>query len=345
MNLVAKKSRFPFTSFPNCWYRVAYSKEIKSGEVKPLYYFGKDLVLFRTEKGIPYVFDAHCLHLGAHLGHGGKVKGENIQCPFHGWRYDSNGKCTYIPYSNNLPPNAQIRKWPTREVNGVIIVYYHSEGAPPTWEIPDVSEYTGGVQFHKAKQWKLRTHPQDLAENALDMAHFVNVHPSKNIISAPKLDNIEINGPVTTLQISTGFKIPSTASWLLGKEMVGLYTNRLYGVSCFFALGSVEGKRGFQTASITWSTPIDEEYCDVHLTFGIPSFFKNPLGYFTTVTSRQEGIKFFEQDFPVVENKIYRSTALLCDEEAQITKLRHWSSQFYPESASPITNYLNSKVS
>ena len=61
------KSRFPFTSFPNGWYRLAYSDELRPGQVKPLHYFDKDLVLFRTENGKAYVLDAHCPHLGAHL--------------------------------------------------------------------------------------------------------------------------------------------------------------------------------------------------------------------------------------------------------------------------------------
>ena len=46
-----QKSRFPFTPFANGWFRVAYSDELHPGQVKPLYYFGKDLVLFRTDNG------------------------------------------------------------------------------------------------------------------------------------------------------------------------------------------------------------------------------------------------------------------------------------------------------
>ena len=53
---------------PNGWFQIAASDEIKPGEVKPLKYFGKDLVIWRSEDGELSVLDAFCPHLGAHLG-------------------------------------------------------------------------------------------------------------------------------------------------------------------------------------------------------------------------------------------------------------------------------------
>ena len=65
-----------------------------------LHYFGRELVLFRTESGEAHAVDAYCAHLGAHLAVGGKVEGEGIRCPFHGWCYDgASGQCTDIPYT------------------------------------------------------------------------------------------------------------------------------------------------------------------------------------------------------------------------------------------------------
>jgi len=75
-------SRFPMPRYPNGWAQVAYSEELPPGGVMPLQYFGRDLVLFRTESGAPQVLDAHCGHMGAHLGHGGRVEGDSIVCHF-----------------------------------------------------------------------------------------------------------------------------------------------------------------------------------------------------------------------------------------------------------------------
>ena len=73
---------------PNGWFAVAWSRELHAGDVRPIHYFGEDLVLFRTRSGQARVLDAFCPHLGAHLGYGGRVMGETVRCPFHGWQFD-----------------------------------------------------------------------------------------------------------------------------------------------------------------------------------------------------------------------------------------------------------------
>ena len=66
-------------------------------------YLGQDLVLFRGEDGIARVFDAYCPHLGAHLGIGGRVCGDGLACPFHGWRFDGEGHLAEVPGLDRKP--------------------------------------------------------------------------------------------------------------------------------------------------------------------------------------------------------------------------------------------------
>src|SRR5690349_11235672 len=89
--------RYYTAPIPTGWFQIAYSDELPPGAVVPLRYFGKDLVLFRTETGKLTLLDAHCPHLGAHLGHGGKVRGEVIECPFHAWQFGATGECVAVP--------------------------------------------------------------------------------------------------------------------------------------------------------------------------------------------------------------------------------------------------------
>ena len=79
--------RYPFPPFPDGWFQVGYSDELAPGQVVPLKYFGRELVLYRGEDGVAHLLDAHCPHLGAHLGHGGRVVGADIECPFHAWKF------------------------------------------------------------------------------------------------------------------------------------------------------------------------------------------------------------------------------------------------------------------
>ena len=66
--------RYPFP-LPFGWFQVAYSSDLEPGQSKPLSYFGQELVIFRTEAGVPKVLDAYCPHLGAHLGYGTNENG------------------------------------------------------------------------------------------------------------------------------------------------------------------------------------------------------------------------------------------------------------------------------
>ena len=53
---------------PFGWFAMCYSDELAVGQVKPLRYFGRDLVAWRGEDGQARVLDAYCAHLGAHMG-------------------------------------------------------------------------------------------------------------------------------------------------------------------------------------------------------------------------------------------------------------------------------------
>ena len=61
---------------------------------------GKNFAVFRAEDGTAHVIGAYCPHLGANLAAGGRVFGNCLECPFHGWRFrGEDGKCTSIPYA------------------------------------------------------------------------------------------------------------------------------------------------------------------------------------------------------------------------------------------------------
>jgi phenylpropionate dioxygenase-like ring-hydroxylating dioxygenase large terminal subunit len=121
--------RFPFP-VPNGWFIVAEARDLAPGESKAFKVFGTDVVLFRGDDGAPHMVDAYCAHLGAHVGVGGRVEGDCIRCPFHGWRYDGeSGVCNEIPYGNldRIPSQARIRAYPCIERNQMIWAWHHGE--------------------------------------------------------------------------------------------------------------------------------------------------------------------------------------------------------------------------
>jgi hypothetical protein len=69
--------------YPNGWYYICRSTDLKRGDTMAVTAFGRELAAFRGENGIAGVLNAFCPHLGTHLGHGGKVEGNNLVCPYH----------------------------------------------------------------------------------------------------------------------------------------------------------------------------------------------------------------------------------------------------------------------
>ena len=183
------RKRYPMP-IPFGWYVVDYSDDLKPGDVKPVRYFAQDQVLFRTKSGEVTMLDAYCPHLGAHLGHGGLVKDECIECPFHAWQWGADGKIDNIPYAKKIPPKAketQIFKYPTVEKNNLIYAWYHPNGNNPHYEVesyPEISDPEWADKFEKF-EYTIKCHIQDMAENAVDAAHFMYVH---GVVSYPEFE-------------------------------------------------------------------------------------------------------------------------------------------------------------
>ena len=90
--------------YPTGWYAFGLASELAPGGVLSRPFMGDDLVVYRTRSGVLRAVEPYCPHLGAHLGHGGRVDGELIVCAFHAFAYDTAGACvrtttTSLPYS------------------------------------------------------------------------------------------------------------------------------------------------------------------------------------------------------------------------------------------------------
>src|SRR5262245_44485406 len=174
--------RFPYPPYPNGWFRAAYSDELAAGQVLPLHRLGRELVVFRGEDGAARVMDAHCPHLGAHLGFGGRVEGDALRCPFHGWLWAADGHCREVPYAKRIPPAARLRAWPVAERNGIVWLWHDAKERPPAYELPLLAE-VGSADWTplEVRRWTVRSRWLDMNENAVDSVHFRYVHGTNTI--------------------------------------------------------------------------------------------------------------------------------------------------------------------
>ena len=176
-------ARNQFPAYPASWYLFGAAAELKKGPVSKTV-LGRRLVAFRTAAGRVAVIDAYCSHLGADLGCG-KVVGETIQCPFHGWRYGTDGVCAHIPASAEIPGFARLRSYPVEERHGYIFVF---NGQQPLFPLPfflgaDPGDFVAGKTFEYRADctWYMN------AAHAFDTQHFASVHDRK-LLAPPAID-------------------------------------------------------------------------------------------------------------------------------------------------------------
>ncbi|XP_022103258.1 cholesterol 7-desaturase-like, partial [Acanthaster planci] len=120
------------------------------GDVPPVYPNGLNLAVFRGESGKAYIVDPYCPHLGANLAVGGKVTGECIECPFHGWAFQGeDGKCVKIAYTDKVPDSIKVPTYRSLEINDMILLWFHAEGEEPSWYPPEIEKIKSGeVKFN-----------------------------------------------------------------------------------------------------------------------------------------------------------------------------------------------------
>jgi len=313
---------------PFGWYAIEYSQKLAVGDVKPLRYFGRELVLFRTESGEAKVLDAYCPHLGAHLGHGGCVKGESISCPFHGWQFDGAGYCTNVPYAKRMPPKVDgvqaIGTYAVVEQNQMIWAWYHPKGAEPSFEVEVIEEF-GSADWTPIDifDWEINTIIQETGENAADIAHFVTVH---NAMGMPEgVVTLEGHKRLTLMDSETeavdtqgnidrsGATSESVKleSWSIGPGLTFQRFSRMFDI---VMMGTI--------------TPIDDQNIHLRFTFTLPRD-QTDMNLLYTHAVRDEVVHQVEQDIPIWEYKVYLDSPILCDGDGPIAKYRKWFQQFY----------------
>ena len=128
----------PLSMKPTGWFQIAWSDEIAIGDVHKMHYFGQEMVAWRAESGRLTVMDAYCEHLGAHLGFGGHVEGEVIQCAFHGWQWNKEGRNVCIPDEKRPNRGRRMRTYPVVERNESVYIWHDVEGREPFFDVPDI---------------------------------------------------------------------------------------------------------------------------------------------------------------------------------------------------------------
>ena len=319
---------FPFRAFPTGWFQVAWSGEVERGDVRPLRYFGRDLVLYRTTAGEAVVLDAFCPHRGAHIGYGGRVVGDDVLCPNHGWVFDARGRNVGRPGGEPALDHCGLNRWAVREWSGAIFVWHDAGGGPATWEPVRLAAADDPHRFYPAYpegigMTQVAFGPHIVIENMADMAHVKYVHKWNDV---PRLDEWREDGHHLRTVFSGSIPTPKGPVDLL------LY-NAAYGMGLITA--SFNGFR--QTEQLLCVTPVDEHATDVRVSIWVergPDSSDGPDNLARSIYAAQVSEildPVSGADRTIWDHVRYIAHPPLAKEEARIVgRCRRWMRQFYP---------------
>jgi nitrite reductase/ring-hydroxylating ferredoxin subunit len=126
------------------WHPVALASEVKDLPV-PVRALGEDLILFRTPEGRYGLVYPRCIHRGTTLLYG-KVESRGIRCCYHGWLFDTDGKCLEQPCEPGGGQKLQLYRqpwYPVEERYGLIFAYMGPLARQPVLPRYDIFENLG----------------------------------------------------------------------------------------------------------------------------------------------------------------------------------------------------------
>jgi hypothetical protein len=181
---------------PNAWYVVAHSDEVAPAPTqRPLgvTLWRQPIVLYRDATGQVHALEDRCPHRQVKLS-SGAVRGDDLECSYHGWRFGPGGQCTTVPYlaENQKLPTCAVRTYPVREQDGFIWLWLGNLSG-------DLPEPMGVPEWHHLNYissfavMEFDAHYSFLIENLMDMYHG-HLHDHYQAWADPKLESLEETG-------------------------------------------------------------------------------------------------------------------------------------------------------
>lgn len=317
--------------YPRGWFMIGQASDA-SATPRAIRYFGLDLVIYRGASGAPYVVEAYCPHMGAHLANNStsyivrdneQIEGESIRCPYHGWRFGADGQCDHIPYSEFRPKSAKLRTFPTVERGGIIWVWHDPEELDPDFPLPDFGGHydePGWVNWKIDHMGDVQSHPIEIVDNMADLAHFQPIHGSINTTYFAN----EFKAHQVWQYFSSGHRT------LVTEPNAQLYTSTWYTGP---AILQSEMKGDFNSFIMIAHTPVEEGCTRVwHGLMVQVNDGSQPVtdALRTAALAYQEGSRLaLAQDVEVWQHKRPCPNPMVVPGDGPFGKLRAWYKQFF----------------
>jgi vanillate O-demethylase monooxygenase subunit len=234
----------------NAWYVAAWSDEIKPYELFHRTLLGEPVVLYRRENGEPVALYDRCPHRFVPL-HMGKLRGDVLECAYHGLRFDCSGRCVLNPHGDGrIPAAARVRSFPVVERHGAVWIWMGEQPADAA-SIPDYGMLDAGGGYRISRGSIVVEASYVLfGENLLDLSHIEYLHDGILGSAGQNRGQVEVTQEGSTLVCNRWMPdIPAPGAFDMlfrqdGKN-VDMWTNmRWFPPGCFLLDAGVQPPGG-----------------------------------------------------------------------------------------------------
>jgi len=259
----------------NAWYVAALSTEIGRAP-KAVRLLGEAVVLYRMQSGLPAALEDACPHRKLPLSMG-RIKGDAIECGYHGLTFDCAGQCIDAATQTRIPPFAKVRAYPVQDKYGLLWIWMGDAALSQTSPVIEIDNHgQPGWHITAGDQLQVNSNYLWLVDNLLDPSHVAWVH--RGSFAGAGTDS-------TPLQIQADERGVVCSRWLLNQAPPPFYAplvkfsgpaDRLQhyevrypslaiNMGIYTPAGKggpdmVDGPQTYRMVSYNFLTPIDEDH-------------------------------------------------------------------------------------
>ncbi|MER5388028.1 aromatic ring-hydroxylating dioxygenase subunit alpha [Saccharopolyspora sp. NPDC002686] len=161
----------------NAWYVAAWDHEVTGKQPLARTVAGVPLALWRNAEGRAVALADACWHRLAPLSKG-KILGDELQCPYHGLRYNSTGRCTGMPAQETINPSAVVPSYPVVERYRYVWVWVGDPDLADPTAVPDMHQMDDPAWAGDGETIHADCNYQLILDNLMDLTHEEFVHSS-----------------------------------------------------------------------------------------------------------------------------------------------------------------------
>ncbi|UWQ86309.1 aromatic ring-hydroxylating dioxygenase subunit alpha [Leisingera caerulea] len=169
----------------NAWYVAALSEEV-GNELQQIIVLGEKICVFRNSEGEVIALEDACPHRKLPLSKG-RIKGDNVECGYHGLTFDCAGQCTWAPGTGRIPSAARVRPYPVHEKYNLVWIWMGNAAMADPDDIIDIPNFDSpDWGINQGKAMELQCNYLYMTDNLLDPSHVAWVHETSFAQDATK---------------------------------------------------------------------------------------------------------------------------------------------------------------